>query len=127
MLRRENDLRLCEETQEKFRSAASTFGSSGWIRIVLQLQDQVCDEFGLSKEIGLRALREAESLLPNDPEVKEISLYRKYNRCVDGNLNIHDSPPDVGLVHPTTKGIVQLHSIINFLRAPVVIFAGSYT
>lgn len=146
ILRRENELRLSADTQERFRAVSSK--PDGWLKVVEELQRQVADEWNLSHDVAFRIMREAE-ILPaiasnrDDLErVRNISLYRKYNRCVDGKLQVGDVPPDVTLVHSSTGKNVTLHSIIcghetgfsvgsnsNQMpsAAPLVIFAGSYT
>ena len=113
---------------------------------------QVASEFGLSAAVGLAAMRTATYLLPDDPEVVEISLYRKFNRCVDGNLQVGDSAPDATLTplpSPDTsfEGKVEAVSLLELLHGdrsawravssvscasdrpqlPLVMFAGSYT
>ena len=96
ILKRENDLRLCDETQRRFKLASVR--PDGWLQVVEQLQRQVAAEFGLSEAVGLAAMRHATQLLPDDPEVIELSLYRKFNRCVDGNLDTGDCAPDAALL-----------------------------
>lgn len=128
MLRRENELRLCAETQEKFKAVSSQKKPDGWLSVVEQLQRQVCKEFGLSEIVGLTALRCAQDLLPNDPDVNEISLYRKYNRCRDGNLKVFDKlPTNVKLVHFNSQDEVLMNDVLVQSSTPTVVFAGSYT
>lgn len=125
ILRRENELRLCDDTHDKFGNVNRS-DSGGWIQVVEELQRQVCHEFGLSTEVGLVAMRQAHILLPNDPEINEISLYRKYNRCRDGDLKVGDKPPNVTLFDLKTKAQVSLLSFIPKMQ-PLVIIAASYT
>ena len=134
MLRRENELRLCDETQQKFKAINTKNPGSGWLQVVEQLQYQVCDEFGLPYDVGLTALRSPQLLLPNDDpdllaEIIDISLYRKYNRCRDGNLNVNDSPPtNVKILHFESKQEILFNDLLlKESPTPVVIFAGSYT
>ena len=153
MLRRENDLRLCAETQAAFRAVSSD--PAGWLGVVETLQRRVCAEFGLSARAGLNVLRRAPELLPGDEEVFELSLYRKYNRCRDGNLRVGDPPPDAQL-HPvtmvsaaaqaptaaasdaaeapsdaaTSSPPTSLHALLESLPShdsPLVVLAASYT
>ena len=85
ILRRENELRLAPETQQRFKDASHK--PDGWITVVEELQREVAEEFRLPQQVAFKVMREAESLLPYDMDsIREISLYRKYNRCVDGNL-----------------------------------------
>jgi len=123
ILRRENELRLCEETQILFKRASVQ--PAGWISVVEELQRRVCREFGLDEDVGLKAMRGANLLLPRDGEVDEISLYRKYNRFRDGPLGVGDVPPDV-TVHRLDGEKVSLRALIQGPR-PLVMFSGSYT
>mmetsp|Transcript_12514 Transcript_12514/g.18727 ORF Transcript_12514/g.18727 Transcript_12514/m.18727 type:complete len:82 (+) Transcript_12514:584-829(+) len=81
-------------------------------------------------------MREAESLLPYDMDsIREISLYRKYNRCVDGNLKVGDIPPDVRLYTCLETGGGDGNGAYNsYLMSTIlnsdchlVVLAGSYT
>jgi len=90
-----------------------------------RLQRRVAREFGLSEDVGLQVMRNAEALLPGDPEVREISLYRKYNRCRDGPLQVGDAAPNVHL-HRLDGTELKLHELMQGSRKLVVI-AGSYT
>lgn len=134
ILRRENELRLAPETQRLFAAAAKTVGGSGWLDVVEDLQRHVAKEFGLSEQVGLDAMRRAEALLPGDPEVKEISLYRKFNRCVDGDLAVGDVAPDAHLLSVGTgPGVgrgckaTTVHSLLEASAQPLVLLVGSYT
>ena len=73
MLRREEHLRLCAETQAKFHAVRHE--CDGVFRVVEDLQHQVVREFGLPIDIGLNALRCAEQWLGND-RAKEVSQPR---------------------------------------------------
>jgi len=123
ILWRENELRLCKETQILFKRASVQ--PAGWISVVEELQRRVCREFGLDEDVGLKAMRGANLLLPRDGEVDEISLYRKYNRFRDGPLGVGDVPPDV-TVHRLDGEKVSLRALIQGPR-PLVMFSGSYT
>ena len=135
ILRRENELRLSPQTQRQFATAAKTKGGSGWLDVVEDLQKAVAKEFGLSEQVGLDAMRKAEALLPGDPEVMEISLYRKYNRCVDGDLDVGSMAPDVPLlpvetgcsVNQSARTPKMLYSVLRESPQPLVLLVGSYT
>ena len=92
------------------------------------LQRRVAAEFGLPEEIGLLIMREANSLLPGDDEVNQISLYRKFNRCTDGTLSVRDAAPNV-LIHELHTGEgVLFHDILALSnKGLMVMFAGSYS
>ena len=147
MLQRENDLRLSSKTQHAFKSAAAAArrnqnseytGGSAWLEVVEDLQRQVATEFGLSEKVGLDALRNAESILRNNPQdlidVKKISLYRKYNRCRDGNLSVGDFSPNAPLVRVCVDDDRQdytnasVHGLLSLSpKMPLVLLVGSYT
>lgn len=97
MLRREEELRRCEETQQHMLAG----GEGSYVPIVEALQAQVSREFGLAPELGTMLLRCAESFAQSDEERAEIvalSLYRRHNRCLDGSLQVGDQAPV--LQHP---------------------------
>jgi len=130
ILKRENELRLSPEVQNLFREASSK--PDGWIGVVEDLQRRIAHEFGLSEKVGLAVMRGAEELLPGDLEVKEISLYRKYNRWKDGSLQVGDAPPNVALYHIWKESVhepvlTNLHAALLSGQRPLVLFAGSYT
>ena len=141
MLRRENDLRVSTETQHAFKAVArmSQEGRKrdAYLKVVDDLQKQVAAEFGLSEKVGLDALRSAELLLNNNPQdvidVREISLYRKYNRCRDGDLSVGDAPPDARLVRVLDQDIhrvdpnASVHGVLSSSSLPTVLLVGSYT
>jgi len=124
MLRRENELRLCDETQAAFRQQRDS--PEGWLGVVEGLQRRVAAEFGLTEAVGLDAMRCAESLLPGDEEVIEISLYRKFNRCKDGALAVGMSAPDAAL-YDLAGEPVALTTLMARDERPLCVFAGSYT
>mmetsp|Transcript_1287 Transcript_1287/g.2538 ORF Transcript_1287/g.2538 Transcript_1287/m.2538 type:complete len:127 (+) Transcript_1287:990-1370(+) len=126
MLRRENELRLAPSTQQLFKAAAVK--PAGWLDVVEQLQRHVAAEFGVSERVGLDAMRRAEALLPGDEEVREISLYRKFNRCVDGCVQEGDATPDAVLHRVSDGGASSLHELLGGAAgAATVVFAASYS
>lgn len=138
ILVRENELRLSQDTQRRFRNISKQ--PDGWLSVVEDLQLQVAKEFNLPNEIALKVMRSAETLVPTSEkivleQIKQISLYRKYNRCIDSHLEVGDMPPNISLVHSTSTSskVVTLHSILerkpgcSNRNRPLVIFAGSYT
>lgn len=92
MLRREDALRLSEDTLKQYKAV----GHDGYVPITTALQGQVSREFGLNEEIGTMLLRTAESFARSPSELAEIvslSLYRRHNRCVDGTVQVGDMAP----------------------------------
>jgi hypothetical protein len=87
MLRREDELRVCAEVQQALRDR----GEFAYPEIMDELQAQVSREFGLNEQHGTNLMRCAESMAQSAEELEEIkalSLYRRFNRCVDGNLHV---------------------------------------
>ena len=93
MLIRENELRLSPAIQKMYREQ----GYDHYFQITETLQRQVAGEFGLDELVGVNYLQCAENIVMDNAaqlnEVRNISLYRKYNRCYDGNLQEGDLAP----------------------------------
>lgn len=134
MLTREEHLRTCEETQQQLME----LGEDSYVSVVDAIQAQVSQEFGLSAELGMMLLRCAESFARTDAEHADIvalSLYRRFNRCIDGNLQVGDITPI--LSHPvhlldTCLTPVSMFEHLHALspdqpQQPMILFAGSYS
>lgn len=123
MLQRENELRLSDEYQTRFREAEET-SSSSWLDVVNELQEQVVREFHLDDEMdnALLCLRCATQIYP---ELKDIPLYTKFNRARDGDLQVGDSAPNV----PVVQLDGQESQLFDGLppTAPTVLISGSYS
>jgi len=118
MLKYENQLRLAPEAQE-------LYATDGSIDITEGIQRRVAREFGFEDEaLGAEVLRTAERLFPGDPDIVNISHYRKYNRAVQGDLQEGDSAPEVQVADMKCEPM-------NLLRTrecrPLVMIAGSYS
>lgn len=125
MLERENELRLSDDVQRKMAEAEES-GMSDWMRVAEQVQKQVAQEFGMSEEKGLEALRTAAWRFSGDKELLSIPVYIKYNRNRRGDLKEGDKAPDVTL--QTLEGAsVSLLSMTPANHKPLIVFAGSYT
>ena len=152
MLRRENDLRLSPAIQQQYRER----GYDAYVDITEALQRQVAEEFHLEMTEGVDYLQTAEMLVrPNQArmaEVRSLSLYRKYNRCFDGAVQVGDVAPllphPLYIVGPDSddqqqqlpKG-VHYSTFVNdyltktvgglltpeMLRRPLVLVCGSYS
>lgn len=126
MLRREDILRLSSETQQAYKEYRLAGRSEEGMEVVVdELQARVVREFGLPADVGLEAIRCAESILEGDEEVNSLSLYRRHNRCIDADLNIGDTAPDVRLV-TMSKETVQLLDFVS-VEKPLIVITGSYT
>jgi len=127
MLRREEDLRLCAETQAKLHAVRCE--PNGVFRVVEALQEQVVEEFGLPLGVGLKALRCAEQWLGH-ARAKELSFYRRHNIFVDGLLTVGSLAP-LSMVPPLTS-LVPGGQALNLAAmhepgVPLVLVAGSYS
>jgi hypothetical protein len=146
MLKFEDELRLSKETQDEFkRWRLEGKGEEGMSVVVEDIQRRVAREFGLSEEVGMEALRCAETLLGPEHRdtVVKLSLYRRHNRCVDGSLRVGDLAPLHPLLHPVSLVAQNLASSLrvdmcdppavcigDFLTPgspPLVLVCGSYT
>lgn len=97
MLIRENELRLSDKFANKYQAEAMN-GLEGYCFVSEQIQLEVTKEFGTGL-YGLEVLQTAEQLFPDrKEEIKELSLYRKFNRMVDGNLAVGATAPGVSVV-----------------------------
>ena len=133
MLTRENELRLSDHYQVMYKNH-SIFGLDGCCAVTEMIQCQVIDEFTdklapLSTALAAHVLRSAELLYPEQKQdIRQLSLYRKYNRMVDGNLNVGDVAPCV-TVFDVTGNLVEIpvpkkaKDLEN--EAPLVLIAGS--
>lgn len=130
MLRREDALRLSEHTLRQYKRGSA----EDYVRITEALQAQTAAEFGLSAEVGSMLLRRADSFARSEAERAEIvqlSLYRRHNRCVDGDLQVGDAAPSL-LLQPLPRAGADLPPPVAMPPAapsatPLVVFAGSYS
>jgi len=137
MLKRENDLRLSPEIQAKFSDP-----SFDAISIAANVQERVVCEFDYRGpdmiKLGLEIIRSAPLLYPEDPEVRNIPHYIKYNRSRRGELEYGDVIPNAQLSY-LSGAPVTLFDCLDSLncknnehtlekeRNTVVIACGSYT
>jgi len=143
MLKREDELRLSTEVQSRF--ADPSFDA---IRIAAEVQEQVVTEFGYGEsaemhKLGLDIIRSAPSLYPDDPVIRKIPHYLKYNRSRRGELEPGDVIPDAYLAQLSGAPVTLFDCLsslscssmnrvvdINIKQAStntVVIACGSYT
>jgi len=126
MLKREEELRLSEEIQEKFRNP-----DLDTIHVAAQVQERVVCEFGFHNNICemVDFIRAAPSLYPETPEVRRIPHYQKFNRVAEGYQKPGDIIPDAELSTLNGSSITLYNYIDTILgnKKPIVITAGSYT
>eukprot|EP01102_Stenamoeba_stenopodia_P004297 TRINITY_DN1461_c0_g1_i1.p1 TRINITY_DN1461_c0_g1~~TRINITY_DN1461_c0_g1_i1.p1 ORF type:complete len:311 (-),score=87.17 TRINITY_DN1461_c0_g1_i1:772-1704(-) len=139
MLAREDELRLSDEVQNRYRWDPMT------TKVTEDVQRQVVQEFGFD---DIRILRTAVALYRDDPEIASIPHYVKYNRSRLGHLSEGCDVPDVPLYHLDAKTKTSLQTLIDnyqerdrFTRKtcglaakatdepgrPLVLIAGSWT
>jgi len=127
MLRREDQLRLSADVQNRYQRQKDDFP---WkIRVTEDVQKQVCREFGFRADIkeGLDLLRSAEALFPGDAEVKDSCHWLRHNICKPCPISVGDVVPNVTVYTSPAGMATQLHEIVGSCAQPTVIFAGSYT
>jgi len=126
MLKRDDELRLSDTTQEKYAKVGDNFFAK--LKITNQVQEQVCEEFGFSSNIeeGLDLMRSAKALFPNDQEVLNAAHYLKYNIMIDCPIKVNTTVPNVTL-RTLDLNYVDLHSILRSSKLPTIILAGSHT
>lgn len=86
MVRREKELRLSTEWQERF-SAAELSPDTDWLECVVALQSQVVQEFGFPKST-VHLLRTAHPQHPSETFFHEVPIQVKYNRARNGSLKV---------------------------------------
>ena len=126
MLRREEELRLSEDVQKAFARVRGK--SNGVFDVIELLQAQVAREFGLEEVVGKYILRHAEEYVGVE-KAKELSLYRRHNICVDGDLNVGDFAPLERVPKLKAVNDEKTLQVVNLahMRRPLVLLAGSHT
>lgn len=84
MLQKEETYRLSPHYQKLFGED----DGANIPRVIDELQSRVGRECGVPPDVAMEAMRCAEVLLDGDPEVVQISHYRRYNRMRDGSLQV---------------------------------------
>ena len=141
MLLEENRLRLCDETMQLYNYAREN--KMDPFRVPELIQQEVARRFGIDEAVAVEAMRCAETLPQLSEadirEVREISHYRKYNRCKDGTLEVGGTVPlDIGLwkVRGTAgasagPNVERLEAVtlsdVHQSGKPLVIMAASYS
>lgn len=147
MLSRENKLRLSDSVNDCIR----TEGSGAYGFIMDRVQRQVAAEFGfcdLDADMGLNLLRCCESMYERHPDrlkrVRELSYYRKFNRCCDGTVVVGQPPPALPPLHRFTSDLSPVNVLEEYYfnqqslakaeaeagqrgQKPLILLAGSYS
>ena len=139
MLMYENELRLSDATMreyERVRDAEAREGEEeGWLAVVEAVQKKVCEHFGVSECVGFDAMRCAETLpqmtAADIQDVRQISHYRKFNRCQDGSLEVNDACPSTTLWRLLDRQSNALSQVMfpDVLTGsqPLLVLAASYS
>jgi len=128
MLIREQELRLCEETQKAYyrQEDRDDDPMQGSREVTEAVQLQVAREFGFKDPwIGVQCLRLLPSLFPGDDELFNIPFYRRFNRAKQGLIKVGDAAPNIPVI-PLDSAAERLLYDRNQTR-PLVIFASSYS
>jgi len=126
MLSRENEIRLTDDIQNLYDGCALT-DSEKYTEVTTNVQRQVLREFGfVDGEQGLTMLRSALTMYPDDPELKTLVYYHKYNRSRQGDLKVGDKIDisTVQLANAAGTTVTELSSYAQPDR-PLVLIAGS--
>lgn len=119
MLRREDELRLSHDVQKRFEEAERSGAESDWIEVAEAVQLEVIREFGLSEK-ALYAYRCA--------AIKHgVSLYVKFNRAREGDLQVGSIAPNISLISVEHDGTTRSQSFLDTQPSgrPLIIIAGS--
>jgi len=127
VLRREEQLRMCDAQQDLFAQVEGRFDMD-WIDLADTLQRNVVAEFGDGgdPDLALRLLRTAAKRFPDDHEMAAISVYRRHNKARRGDLRVGDVMPDVMLAAPAPMSLDDYRRR-HAPNRPMVIIAGSWT
>ena len=123
LLRTEKILRLDPLTQIEYALPGQLS-----TELTNQLQLRVVREAGLPDE-AVDLIRSAQYLFPDEPDMREIPHYVKYNRSKTGLLTIGTKAPSTNVVEldgcPTTLGSYFERS--RHRQRPLVLIGGSFT
>lgn len=133
MLKRENEIRLSNNTNELIKK----LGSDMYGDIMNNIQINVGLEFGFNKNnvnLAVELIRSAENIFEHDSiklnNIREISYYRKFNRCHDGNIKIGTIPPKLPLLYDYSNNLIPIDILDEYyykLNKPLVLLSGSYS
>lgn len=126
MLRREEEVRLSDETQSRYAERPDDFDWKS--RITVKLQQQVCREFGFTHDLdeGLDLLRSAPALFPGDEEVKQSAHWLRHNIVAACPLHTGNLVPNIPLFR-TDGSSTSVHTLVQQSKMPTVMIAGSHT
>lgn len=123
MVQRENELRVSDVWQLRFRGAEER-QDTDWMECAAALQVEVVREFGFGPDAA-NILRSAASLFPKDPFFKEVPLYVRYNRSRNGSMCEGSVVPKLDLL--CLDGTRRPLSDLGGDKAALVLIAGSHS
>lgn len=134
MLRREDELRLCDATQRRYAARAE---DGAWKeKVTVDVQRRVCAEFGFEGagvSEGLDLLRSATALFPDDEELLRSAHWLRHNICAPCPLDVGAIVPDVPLyfARDAAPGAAAQTSVRELAArnrsGPTVLVVGSHT
>lgn len=140
MLTRENELRLSESVQLRFKAAEASVDSE-WMCVAQEIQEQVIKEFSKASHSSLDVVRHMDialfELRAAANRHPEIALYVRHNRARRGTLRVGDPCPNVSVVSVASSSSsstsstpqLQQRNLLDHAKPgrPLVIIAGSYS
>lgn len=125
MLKRDDELRLSQETQVRYALFKEDW-SWKW-EVTESVQRQVCEETGFAENVdfGLDLMRSALKLFPGDQEVKDAAHYLRYNSHEACPLVIGAKVPEMEVFD--LEGERRALSSVAQEGAPTLVLAGSHT
>lgn len=131
LLRREETLRLSEDTQARYGEVECSHGQDDWLCVTETLQQNLLREAGVPSErmaASLFLMRAASQLFEDDPELcgpRAISLYVRHQRAERGLLRAGDAAPDLPLHH--LDGTTTSVTVMCSGASRTLLVAGSFT
>jgi len=124
LLKREDEMRHSPEIQRLYDEGWEKEGIPS-TSIEENMQKQLLSEFGIDPEVGLPIFQSYRSIWEDDPDIRNLALYIKYDRSGLGTLREGNLMPDVTL--STMEG--QIVKLSNYLKPnrPLVLIGGSYS
>jgi len=126
ILKREDVLRFSDEIQQQYTMAGEDIKQIE--AVTIDLQKKALAEFGFTDPEALVALHNVRFYYQTDPEINQITVYMRKDRCISGNLYNGCSAPNTKLLslkgEPTTL-FEYKNSIDPLSERSLVICAGS--
>lgn len=122
LLEKESQYRLSFHYQNLYKNEIAKDPNFGYQTVTDQIQRQLAEDLNINPTLCAKILQHSSQLIAH---ADEISFYRKYNRLVDGALNIGDDAPQV-LLHDFDNNLM-LVNLLSVNHKPQVLIAGSYS